>query len=77
MITADEGLRGSKRISLKNTVDKALEKSDVVDTVLVYQRTGAEIRMQSGRDSFLEEVFIVLDEYIYILFFSCFLSYIF
>ena len=56
MITADEGLRGSKRITLKKTVDKALETSDIVDTVLVYQRTGAEIEMQPGRDTFLEEV---------------------
>lgn len=76
VITADEGLRGSKRIQLKNTVNKALETSDVVDTVLVYQRTGAEIQMQSGRDSFLEEVFIVfINEYFYL--FYSFLSYIF
>ena len=59
MITADEGLRGSKKISLKSTVDKALETSDVVESVLVYQRTGAEIQMQSGRDSYLEEVLLL------------------
>lgn len=59
VITADEGLRGSKKISLKSTVDKALETSDVVESVLVYQRTGAEIQMQSGRDSYLEEVLLL------------------
>ena len=56
MITADEGLRGSKRIALKNTVDKALESCSV-DNVLVYQRTGADVPMQHGRDSYLEEVY--------------------
>eukprot|EP00111_Clytia_hemisphaerica_P000546 TCONS_00001613-protein len=54
VITADEGLRGSKRISLKNTVDKALENCSV-DNVLVYQRTGADVHMQHGRDLYLEE----------------------
>ena len=56
VITADEGLRGSKKIALKNTVDKALETCESVETVLVYQRTGASVQMQSGRDVFLEEV---------------------
>ena len=60
VITADEGLRGSKKISLKSTVDKALETCDVVESVLVYQRTGAEIQMQYGRDSYLEEVLLLL-----------------
>ena len=55
VITANEGLRGSKRIPLKQTVDQALEGLDEVATVLVARRTEAEVPMQDGRDYWLEE----------------------
>ena len=45
VITADEGLRGGKRIPLKTTVDSALEECPDVTTVLVQQRTGANVPM--------------------------------
>ena len=57
VITADEGLRGSKKIALKNTIDSALENCNSVENVLVYQRTGSDIPMKHGRDTFLEEVY--------------------
>ena len=41
VITADEGLRGGKRIALKANVDAALEKTDRVKKVVVLQRVGA------------------------------------
>ena len=49
VITADEGRRGGKPIALKANVDKALGVSPV-DTVLVIQRTGADVPMTDGRD---------------------------
>jgi acetyl-CoA synthetase len=49
VITADEGVRGGKRIPLKRNVDEALEPRDV-PTVIVVTRTGAEVPMKDGRD---------------------------
>jgi len=49
VVTADEGLRGGRRIPLKANVDAALEKAPVA-TVLVVTRTGAEVEMTPGRD---------------------------
>jgi acetyl-CoA synthetase len=55
VITANEGLRGGKRIPLKKTVDKAIDGMDMVKTVLVAQRTDGEVEMRSGRDLWLHE----------------------
>jgi acetyl-CoA synthetase len=49
VITADEGVRGGKKIPLKRNVDQALEQRDV-DTVIVVRRTGADVPMKEGRD---------------------------
>ena len=49
VITADEGVRGGKRIPLKRNVDTALETRDV-PTVIVVTRTGADVPMKDGRD---------------------------
>jgi acetyl-CoA synthetase len=53
LITADEGLRGGKRIPLKHTADQAIEGLAMVETVLVARRTGAEVPMKQGRDLWL------------------------
>ena len=55
VITADEAVRGGKKIPLKPTVDRALADCPLVKTVFVQQRTGGEVRMQGGRDVWLEE----------------------
>jgi acetyl-CoA synthetase len=49
VITADEGVRGGKKIPLKRNVDTALEERDV-ETVIVITRTGAGVPMKDGRD---------------------------
>ena len=49
IITADEGLRGSKRVPLKANVDAACEKV-AVETVLIISHTNAEIPIVEGRD---------------------------
>jgi acetyl-CoA synthetase len=53
VLTADEGLRGGRVIPLKATVDAAVEGLDLVHTVLVAARTGAEVSMREGRDRWL------------------------
>ena len=50
VITADEGLRGSKRIPLKANVDEALERCPNVHSVIVIKRTGAEVNWVDRRD---------------------------
>jgi acetyl-CoA synthetase len=50
VITADEGVRGGKRIPLKANVDAALAMSKGIETVVVVTRTGAEVPMRQGRD---------------------------
>jgi acetyl-CoA synthetase len=55
VITADEGLRGGKRIPLKANVDAALEHCTSVAKVIVMQRTGADVAMTAGRDLWWDE----------------------
>jgi len=55
VITADEGLRGGKKVPLKSNVDEALQQSPTVRTVFVVKRTGGKVAMQSGRDFWYEE----------------------
>ncbi len=55
VITADEGVRGGKKIPLKANVDAALEKCPDVRTVLLIRRTGADVPRVSGRDVAYEE----------------------
>ncbi len=55
LITADEGLRGGKRIPLKQTSDEAIAGLEFVEHVLVARRTGAEVEMRPGRDFWLAE----------------------
>jgi acetyl-CoA synthetase len=52
VITADEGLRGGKKVALKVNVDEALTKPGTtsVETVLVVRRTGTPVNMQAPRD---------------------------
>jgi acetyl-CoA synthetase len=50
VITADEGLRGGKKVPLKANVDEALAQCPEVSTVLVVRRTGTDVAMRAGRD---------------------------
>ncbi len=52
IITADEGLRGGKRVPLKANVDAALALpgTNSVETVLVVRHTGGAVDMQMPRD---------------------------
>ncbi len=55
VITADEGVRGGRRIPLKANVDEALTACPNVHTVLVYKRTGGDIGWQAGRDIWYQD----------------------
>ncbi|BAV77385.1 acetate--CoA ligase [Pseudomonas chlororaphis subsp. aurantiaca] len=50
VITADEGVRGSKFVPLKNNVDKALQSCPNVSTVVVVERTQNPVNWVEGRD---------------------------
>ena len=50
VITADEGLRGGRRVPLKHNTDKALEQCPQVDTVLVVKRSGNQVGWNPDRD---------------------------
>ncbi|EQB33220.1 acetate--CoA ligase [Sphingobium ummariense] len=50
VVTADEGLRGGRKVPLKQSVDEALPHCPSVETVLVVARTGNPVPMTPGRD---------------------------
>jgi len=58
VITADEQMRGGKALPLKVIVDEALALGDCekIKNVIVYKRTGGNIAMTAGRDSWMHEV---------------------
>ena len=55
VITADEGLRGGRKVPLKANVDAAIEKAGGVETVIVVKHTGGAVGWQNGRDVWLHE----------------------
>jgi acetyl-CoA synthetase len=58
LITADQGVRGGKKIPLKANVDKACAIPGVMDSlknVLVVRHTGAAVDWQDGRDFWYHE----------------------
>ena len=58
IITADEGLRGTKKVPLKANVDAALKMpgTETVETVLVVRHTGGAVDMQMPRDRWYDAV---------------------
>ena len=56
VVTADEGVRGGRKIPLKANVDAACDKVGGVATVIVVKRTNATVNMKAGRDVFYDEI---------------------
>jgi acetyl-CoA synthetase len=55
VITADEGVRGGRKIPLKANTDAAIAKTGGVDHVIVVRRTGGKVDMTPGRDVWYHE----------------------
>ena len=55
VITADEGVRGGRKIPLKANTDAAIAKVGGVDHVIVVRRTGAKVEMDPVRDVYYHE----------------------
>jgi acetyl-CoA synthetase len=56
VVTADEGIRGGRKIPLKANTDAACDKAGGVSSVIVVKRTNAPVEMKSGRDVFYDDV---------------------
>ena len=56
VITADEGIRGGRKIPLKANTDAALEHCPGVSSVVVVARTQGDVNMVAGRDVWYHEV---------------------
>ena len=55
VITADEGIRGGRKIPLKVNTDEALKKCPGGEKVLVVKRTGGDVPWNEGTDIWLHE----------------------
>ncbi len=56
VITADEGVRGGRKIPLKSNSDAAADKAGGVTTMIVVRHTKAAVNMKSGRDIYYDEI---------------------
>jgi acetyl-CoA synthetase len=56
VITADEGVRGGRKVPLKANVDEALQSCPTVTSVIVVRRTGGRINWTEGRDHWYHDV---------------------
>ena len=56
LITCDGAWLRGNIVPLKNTVDEAVHRSPIVETVIVVKRTGQDIHMEQGRDYWYEDL---------------------
>lgn len=61
ILTSDGNYRGKKNIPVKAIVDQACETSPCVNSVIVVQRTNAEVIMKDGRDKWWHEEIAKVD----------------
>ncbi|MEM7277321.1 MAG: AMP-binding protein, partial [Pseudomonadota bacterium] len=65
VVTADEGLRGGKAVPLKANVDAAADRDGVttLEKVLVVKNTDADVEWHEGRDVWLHEADLEVDDH--------------
>ncbi|MBI4184378.1 MAG: acetate--CoA ligase [Proteobacteria bacterium] len=56
LITADEGLRGGRKVPLKANADEALKRCPTVERVVVVRHTGGQVPWREGRDVWYHEI---------------------
>lgn len=56
LVTCDGAWLRGKTINLKDIADEAVKRSPVVQSVIVYQRTKQDVRMEQGRDYWWHEL---------------------
>ena len=56
VVTCDGAWLRGKTVNLKDIVDEAVQRSPVVQKVIVYQRTKQEVKMEAGRDFWWHEL---------------------
>ncbi|MDB5600963.1 MAG: acsA 2 [Xanthobacteraceae bacterium] len=62
VITADEGVRGGRKVPLKANTDAAIAKVGGVDHVVVVKHTGGAVDMEPGRDVWYHEAAAVVTD---------------
>jgi acetyl-CoA synthetase len=61
ILTQDTSYRRGSEVKLKTTVDEALPNCPSIKNVVVYKRSGSEIKMQAGRDHWWHDLVAVAD----------------
>jgi acetyl-CoA synthetase len=62
IVTADGGFRRGSELKLKEVVDSAVVRCPGVRSVVVFKRTGAELKMRPGRDHWWHEMMEAVDD---------------
>jgi acetyl-CoA synthetase len=56
IVTADEGVRGGRKIPLKANADAAADRAGGVTSIIVVRRTGEKVNMKAGRDVYYDDM---------------------
>lgn len=58
IVTADEGIRGGRKVALKANVDEALTKpgTDTIESVIVFRYTGCQLDWNDARDVYWQDL---------------------
>src|SRR5262249_10835703 len=56
VVTADEGVRGGRKVPLKANADAAADRAGGVDSMIGVRHTKAAVNMKAGRDVYYDEI---------------------
>jgi acetyl-CoA synthetase len=66
LVTADGAYRRGKTVTLKDTVDRALQNTPSVKKVIVVRRTGQSVPMKEGRDNWYDDAIAKVEPSTYV-----------